>query len=59
MKLRKSEINESTIEVSQCCSTETSTAKQEEPCCNQPSDGSSCCDKTESKEANSEKTGCC
>lgn len=28
-------------------------------CCEQPTDGSSCCDKTESKKVNIEKTGCC
>jgi len=43
--------------ISSCCST--SPAKEEENCCEQPTNGSSCCDKTQTKEVNSVTTGCC
>lgn len=42
-----------------CCSTTTVNKNENDPCCEQPTDGSSCCDKTESKEVNAKKTGCC
>jgi len=45
-----------------CCSpaplsTEKTTST--DACCEQPTDSSPCCDKTASKEVNSQKTGCC
>ena len=42
-----------------CCSPTQTTSKQSDPCCDQPEDGSSCCDKSTSKEINSVTTGCC
>jgi len=44
-----------------CCGTSSLEVKEssEMSCCEQPMDGSVCCDKNESKEANIEKTGCC
>ena len=46
------------IEESTSCCSSTKTESQGE-CCEQPADGSSCCDKKETKEVNSVKTGCC
>jgi len=47
-------------EVNACCGT-TSTKKSQnaDPCCEQPTDGTSCCDKSASQEENSKTTGCC
>ncbi|MBG6130322.1 hypothetical protein IWQ47_001595 [Aquimarina sp. EL_43] len=43
-----------------CCGSTTVQAQSaQSSCCEQPTDGSSCCDKEESKEINIEKTGCC
>lgn len=43
-----------------CCgSTPLQTQSAKSSCCEQPTDGSSCCDKEDSKEINIEKTGCC
>ena len=44
-----------------CCETSALEVKElsEAPCCEQPTDGSVCCDKNQSKQANIEKTGCC
>jgi hypothetical protein len=58
MKTRKSDTEEVATQESGCCTTTVNT-KENDPCCEQPTDGSSCCDKTESKEVNAEKTGCC
>lgn len=45
---------------SSCCAPTVTTEKANlDPCCEQPTDGTPCCDKTESKAVNSEKTGCC
>lgn len=45
--------------ISCCAPTVTNTTVSSDPCCEQPTDGTSCCDKTASQEVNSEKTGCC
>ncbi len=42
----------------QCCAPASGNEKNE-PCCPQPTDGSACCNKDESKAVNSQKTGCC
>ncbi len=43
-----------------CCGSTPVQAKAvENSCCEQPTDGSSCCDKDESKEVNREMVGCC
>lgn len=43
-----------------CCATSVETKKtSNDSCCEQPTDGSSCCDKEMSKEINSVNTGCC
>lgn len=57
--MRKSNIEERAAQSNGCCTPTVSTRENNDPCCEQPEDGSSCCDKTESKEVNSEKTGCC
>ena len=56
MKTRNS--NKEELQESGCC-TITVNKEKNDPCCEQPTDGSSCCDKSETKEVNSEKTGCC
>lgn len=43
-------------EVKSCCEP---TAETNKMCCEQPKDGSSCCEKTKTKEENSEVNGCC
>lgn len=58
MKMRKSNLKDATTN-SSCCSPTKSVVEESDPCCVQPTDGSSCCDKTESKEVNSELLGCC
>lgn len=46
--------------VNNCCGTDAVTANRNaDPCCEQPTDGSSCCDKSASQEENSKTTGCC
>ncbi|MEQ8773741.1 MAG: hypothetical protein RIC30_00170 [Marinoscillum sp.] len=42
-----------------CCGATSTTSKSAAPCCDQPADGSACCDKSATKEVNSVKTGCC
>lgn len=43
-----------------CCTPEINETKvSADPCCEQPEEGSACCDKSAPKEANSQKTGCC
>lgn len=61
MKTRKPIENEKEVTAaSSCCGPSTTATKEvESACCEQPTDGSSCCDKTETKETNSKKTGCC
>lgn len=59
MKTRKINIEEIEIQTSGCCSTPIESKEKKESCCEQPIDESSCCDKSETKEVNSEKTGCC
>jgi len=59
MKTRKSVVNENEVVASPCCGTSTTVEEAESECCEQPTDGSSCCDKSDTKENNSEKTGCC
>lgn len=59
MKTRKSNIAERIVQQGGCCSTTPSSKISNDPCCEQPVDGSSCCDKTASKEVNAIKTGCC
>ena len=56
MKTRKS--NKEEIQESGCCTT-TANQEKNDPCCDQPSDGSVCCDKNETKEVNAVTTGCC
>lgn len=58
MKTRNTNTEEVTPQGGGCCSPTVET-KASDPCCEQPTDGSSCCDKTESKEVNAVKTGCC
>jgi len=57
MKTRKSNVEEKATQSAGCCTATNEPKKEENPCCEQPSDDASCCDKTESKEVNSEKTG--
>lgn len=61
MKTRKLNIEEEVLgQENGCCTTTTDNNKEvNDPCCEQPTDGASCCDKTETKEVNSQKTGCC
>lgn len=42
-----------------CCSTSDVNTGKNDPCREQPTDDTSCCDSSETKEVNSEKTGCC
>jgi len=51
--------NVETLVNSSCCSPHNSGEKDEDPCCEQPLDGSSCCDKNLSKEDNSNSSHCC
>lgn len=44
-------------QVGGCCGPTSS--EKADPCCEQPSDGSSCCEKSETREMNAAKTGCC
>ena len=60
MKTRKSNKEEIIVQQeSVCCGTTIVNSEKPDPCCEQPTDGSPCCDKSESIEVNSEKTGCC
>lgn len=59
MKTRKSKNEQVEVLDGGCCGTNTLDSKKNDPCCEQPTDGSSCCDKTASQEVNSKKTGCC
>ncbi|EZH73457.1 hypothetical protein ATO12_16080 [Aquimarina atlantica] len=61
MKKRNTNKQVETIQQnSGCCGSEPiETQSAQSSCCVQPTDGSSCCDKDESKEINIEKTGCC
>ncbi len=62
MKTRKSNTQTETAQQgSGCCEASTIEVKEssEITCCEQPTDGSACCDKNKSKEANIEKTRCC
>lgn len=59
MKTRKSIVPEKEVVTSACCGPITEVQETESSCCEQPTDGSSCCDKSDTKESNSEKTGCC
>ena len=62
MKTRKSNTQIETVQQSSgCCGTSTIEVKEssETSCCEQPTDGSACCDKNQSKEENIEKTKCC
>ena len=59
MKKRNPNLRVLKSQESQCCTSTAEVSKNEDPCCEQPSDGTSCCDKTENREVNSEKTGCC
>ncbi|WP_422360082.1 hypothetical protein [Reichenbachiella sp.] len=45
--------------VNGCCTTNEAASNTNEICCDQPSDGSLCCDKSETKEVNAATTGCC
>ncbi len=55
MKLKREELNEN----ENACCAPTNVNEKTESCCAQPTDGSDCCDKSESKVVNAEKTGCC
>ncbi|WP_159025420.1 hypothetical protein [Aquimarina sp. Aq78] len=61
MKTRNTNNQVETVQqASGCCeSTSVQVQSAQNSCCEQPTDGSSCCDKNESKEINIEKTGCC
>lgn len=63
MKKRKSNIGINTIKNEGGCCTPSTAVTEEvvsnEPCCEPPANGSSCCDKNESKEVNIQNTGCC
>ncbi|WP_109098217.1 hypothetical protein [Aquimarina sp. AU58] len=61
MKKRNTNKQVETIQQSSVCCESTSAQAQsaQSSCCEQPTDGSSCCDKEERKEINIEKTGCC
>ncbi|MEW7280293.1 hypothetical protein ABW636_17010 [Aquimarina sp. 2201CG1-2-11] len=57
-------LNKETVTVQQgggCCGTtsQVEVSPKESSCCEQPVDGSSCCDKEESRDTNSVLTGCC
>jgi len=62
MKVHSNQVIEAkqTEATSDCCgTTNTPQNVKAEPCCDQPTDGSSCCDKSLSQEENSKTTGCC
>ena len=60
MKTKKLKKEETVAQDSGCCTPDKSESKiSNDPCCEQPADGSSCCDKSAPKDVNSEKTGCC
>ncbi len=59
MRTRKSNVEETTVQSSGCCTPTNNKVEKSDPCCEQPADNTPCCDKTESKEVNAEKTGCC
>jgi hypothetical protein len=59
MKTRKSVAGGNEIVTSPCCGSGTAVQEAEGVCCEQPTDGSSCCNKSDTKESNSENTGCC
>lgn len=62
MKTRKLKEEEIEVQSGGCCTpteSKSETNTSNDPCCEQPDDGSSCCDKSAPKEVNSEKTGCC
>lgn len=43
-----------------CCGSGVETSSiVDQQCCEQPIDGTSCCDTNETKEVNIQKTGCC
>lgn len=42
-----------------CCSKPSEKIEKDQVCCEQPEDGTSCCDKSGTREENSESTGCC
>ena len=56
VKLNKEEAE---VQGSGCCSASRDQEEKNTSCCEQPSDASSCCDKSETKEVNGEKRGCC
>ena len=59
MKTIQSNTEEQEIKINGCCSSPINKEDKSTACCEQPSDGSSCCNKGETKEINIEKTGCC
>ncbi len=59
MKSRKTNIQDTEASSGGCCGTTTTASSKANSCCEQPADGSACCDKSESKEVNAVKTGCC
>jgi len=65
MKKRNSNVEVSTIQSGdKCCAPTTLSTDQvkvtgNNDCCEKPVDNSACCDKNETKEVNSQKTGCC
>lgn len=53
-------LESTTEEANSCCGTiAVESKKAADPCCEQPTDGTSCCDKSVSQEENSKTTGCC
>ena len=59
MKTRKLNKEVVELQVSECCTSTTVNNEISDPCCEQPTNDSSCCDKSETREVNAEKTGCC
>lgn len=61
MKVNQKEIENKPKETTtNCCgTTNVSKSKKAEPCCEQPTDGSPCCDESSSKEKNSKVHSCC
>ncbi|MBK8504793.1 MAG: hypothetical protein IPL46_22840 [Saprospiraceae bacterium] len=59
MKTRKLVMVEKEVGVGVCCGQTTVVQEVESVCCEQPTDGSSCCDNSDTRENNSLKTGCC
>lgn len=59
MKSRTKHIKTVDSQASACCGTSSPARQTNDACCDQPSDGSACCDKEETKEVNAAATGCC